>query len=252
MDLGLADRIVCVTGASTGIGRAAAIAFAAEGARVVAAARSIAGLQPLADAIRAAGGFEPVLVAGDLARADGAEALASQVIAEVGHVDVLVNNAGGSRPLERPDDAAAWAEAFVLNFDSARQLTQHLLPGMVERRWGRVVCVSGAVAAKAINAAIPAKAALESWARGMAAAHAADGVTFNCVAPGRINSVQILSRMYPTEAQRSDFIARNIPAGRFGEPSEAAALIVFLASRAASYINGVTIPVDGGMLRYTL
>ena len=72
----------------------------------------------------------------------------------------------------------------------------------------------------------------------------------NCVAPGRLNTVQILNRLHPTEESRQDFIARNIPAGRFGEPREAAALIAFLASDGASYITGTTIPVDGGALRF--
>ena len=72
----------------------------------------------------------------------------------------------------------------------------------------------------------------------------------NCVAPGRLNSKQILERLHPTEESRRDFIERNIPAGRFGEPKEAASLIAFLASSQASYVNGTTIPVDGGGLRY--
>jgi len=121
---------------------------------------------------------------------------------------------------------------------------------MAERGWGRIINVTGAIVAKTVNAAGPAKAALESWAKATAALYAASGVTVNCVAPGRLNTVQILDRLHPTEESRREFIARNIPAGRFGEPHEAAALIAFLASAGASYVNGTTIPVDGGALRF--
>lgn len=84
-----------------------------------------------------------------------------------------------------------------------------------------------------------------------AAAFAGRGVTGSCVAPGRIDSPQILDRLHPTEEARRAYNAQNIPAGRFGEPGEAAALIAFLASEAAGYITGTTIPVDGGALRLT-
>ena len=163
---------------------------------------------------------------------------------------MLVNNAGGSRPMPAPDDAAVWTESFQLNFIAARQLGERLIPAMAARGWGRVISVTGAIIGKTINAAGPAKAALESWSKATAATYAAQGVTVNCLAPGRVNSRQIMERLHPTEESRRDYIERNIPAGRFGEPEEAACLIAFLASAQASYINGVTIPVDGGGLRY--
>ncbi|PIK73386.1 hypothetical protein CS379_08730 [Methylobacterium frigidaeris] len=136
-----------------------------------------------------------------------------------------------------------------MNFLAARRLTEALAPAMLERGWGRIVNVSGAVVAKNFNAATPAKAALESWSKAAAATFASRGVTVNCVAPGRINSPQILDRLHPTEEARRAYIAQNIPAGRFGEPREAAALIAFLASEVAGYITGTTIPIDGGALR---
>jgi len=250
MDLQLKSRTCLVTGASTGIGRATALALAAEGARVIATARSLDALDTLPAAIQAAGGAIPVLLAADFAQDSGAERLAAAALAAVGQVDVLINNAGGSRPMLIPDDPAVWTEALQLNFVAARRLGECLIPAMADRGWGRVISVTGAILGKTINAASPAKAALESWSKATAATYAARGVTVNCVAPGRLNSRQILERLHPTEASRRDFIERNIPAGRFGEPEEAASLIAFLASRQASYINGTTIPVDGGALRY--
>ncbi|MDX3969197.1 MAG: SDR family oxidoreductase [Bradyrhizobium sp.] len=249
MDFRLSDKICLVTGASTGIGRATAIILAAEGARIVATARSMDRLTKLAELIREAGGHDPVVLTADFAQADATHRLAEAVLTQVERVDVLVNNAGGSRPLQRPDDDAAWDEAYLLNFLTARRLTDALAPAMIQRGWGRIVNVSGATVAKSLNAATPAKAALESWSKSIAAVYAAHGITVNCVAPGRINSPQILDRLHPTELERGEYIARNIPAGRFGEPQEAAALIAFLASEAASYITGAMIPVDGGALR---
>jgi 3-oxoacyl-[acyl-carrier protein] reductase len=103
-----------------------------------------------------------------------------------------------------------------------------------------------------MNAASPAKAALQSWSRSLAIELAPFGVTVNCIAPGRINSVQILERLHPTEESRRRYVEENIPAGRFGEPRDIANLVAFLASPCASYITGVTIPVDGGLLRLAL
>lgn len=249
MDLHLNGKVCLVTGASTGIGHATALSLAAEGARVIAAARSLESLSPLAAAMVAATGREPSLIAADLGRDEGADLLATQALALAGPIDVLVNAAGGSRPTEGEIDEATWTESFTLNFLSARRLTERLIPGMRARAWGRVINLTGAIVAKSRNAASPAKAALESWSKATAAALAQDGITVNCVAPGRIDSAQIRNRLHPTEASRQAFIAQNIPAGRFGRPEEAAALITFLASGPASYVTGATIPVDGGALR---
>jgi len=98
-----------------------------------------------------------------------------------------------------------------------------------------------------LNAAIAAKGALHLWSKGLSCEVAADGITVNCVAPGRIKSVQIMERMYPTEESRREFIARNIPAGEFGEPEDMAWMVAFLASPRDRYVTGAVIPVDGGM-----
>lgn len=175
MDFGLRGRTCLVTGASSGIGHATALVLAAEGARVVAAARSVAAMDALQAAIQAIGGIAAVTMAADLAAPGGADGLAAEALAQVGSIDVLINNAGGSRLMTEPDDPAVWDEAFQLNFVASRRLAECLIPIMVERGWGRVVSVTGAVAGKTINAATPAKAALESWSKGAAGQYAARG-----------------------------------------------------------------------------
>lgn len=249
MDLGLRNRRCLVTGAGSGIGRGIALALAAEGAHLALAARNEQRLYGVASEVVALGAPRPVVITADLATPDGVDLTAEAARHALGAVEVLINNAGGSRPLPAQADQAFWDESFALNFTAARRLTEALLPQMRQAKWGRVVNIAGALAAKAINAAAPAKAALASWSRSLASEVAADGVTVNCVAPGRIHSVQILTRLHPTEESRRAYIEQNIPAGRFGEPEELAALVAFLASAKAGYITGVLIPVDGGLHR---
>lgn len=249
MDLGLTGRRCLVTGASSGIGRATARALAAEGATVIATARSESGLGELQKEIDAAGGPAAKVIHADLTVPGEVRRLVEAAQA-VGPVDVLVCNAGGSRPMERFDDADAWEESFLLNFEAPRQLGELLVPAMAARGWGRMVCVSGAIIAKSFNAASPAKAALESWAKAAASTWAGQGVTVNCVAPGRLETPQIMNRLHRTPEARADFAARNIPAGRFGRAEDAADLIAFLCSDRAGYLTGTTIPIDGAMMRY--
>lgn len=248
MDLQLRGKNALVTGASVGIGRAIAKGLAAEGARVCITARRKPLLDELAKEIVDAGGIAPEIVVIDIMDADAGARLASEAQAKLGQVDILINNAGGSRPL--PIDAAEerWIEAMTLNFDRVRHLTHALLPQMIEHQWGRIVNITGKQEPERLNAAYSAKAALHAWAKGLSREVGRYGITINSIPPGRIISEQILTNN--PEDVRKEFAAKNIPAGRFGQPEELACLAVFLASPVACYISGTVIPVDGGLRRY--
>ena len=250
MDLQLGGKICLVTGASRGIGRGAAKVMATEGCRVAIAARRANLLDELADDIEREAGARPLIVAEDLTADGAAERVRAQVLAELGGLDILVNNAGSSRPVQWDASEEQWREGLTLNFDAVRRLTNAFIPTMRAQRWGRIINVTGANEPPGVNIASVAKAALHNWAKGLSRELARDGITVNCLPPGRINSEQILGRLHPTPESRRAFIEANIPIGYFGEPEDMAYLIAFLASPLARYITGEVIHVDGGMHRF--
>ena len=247
MELDLKSKTAVVSGASTGIGRAIAKALALEGVRVLAVARRWDLLEELAREVHGAAGAV-VPLAQDIMQEDAAKKLAAAAIAELGHVDILVNNAGGSRPLPLDAPNSDWDEAISLNFTRYRQVTHALLPQMIERRWGRIINITGKSEPEGLNAAFAAKAAVHAWAKGLSREIGRHGITVNCIPPGRIMSEQI-RRNYP-EDYREHFAEEEIPVGYWGEPEDLAALAVFLASPLARYVTGTVIPVDGGLRRY--
>ena len=250
MDLKLHDRTCLVTGASRGIGRGIAKVMAAEGCRVAVVARRAKLLEELADEIVAAGGTRPLVIAEDLTRAGAPEAIRDRVLAAFGGLDILVNNAGSSRPVPWNATEEQWHEGMRLNFELVRRVTNQFIPAMRAQRFGRIINITGANEPPGVNIASVAKAALHNWAKGLSRELAQDGITINCLPPGRIHSEQILDRLHPTEENRRAFIDANIPIGYFGEPEDMAYLVAFLASPLARYITGEIIHVDGGMHRF--
>jgi 3-oxoacyl-[acyl-carrier protein] reductase len=244
MDLMLAGRGALVTGASSGIGRGIALALAREGVRLVVTARREAALAELCEQIE----VEAVPVVADFLDPAAPEAIAAAARDALGDVEILVNNAGGSRPFGKDASEAQWEEALTLNFTRHRQLTGRLLGGMAARGWGRVINITGKSEPEGVNGAFAAKAALHSWAKGLSREVGRDGITVNCIPPGRIMSEQI-ERNYPPE-HRARHAAEAIPVGEYGRPEDIADLVCFLASPRARYITGAVIPVDGGLRRY--
>jgi 3-oxoacyl-[acyl-carrier protein] reductase len=249
MDLYLKGKTALVTGASMGIGRAIAKALSAEGVSTCIAARRRQLLEELAKEIMAEGFAAPAIIEIDMMDGDAPAKLAAAAIQLLGRVDILVNSAGGSKP-PLPIDAPEkeWEDSMILNFTRIRQLTHALLPGMIERKWGRIVNISGKSEPERMIAAHPAKAAIHAWSKGLSREVGKYGITVNCIPPGRIMSEQIRRKYSPEFREKQS--AEEIPVGRYGEPEELACLAVFLASPIARYITGTVMPVDGGLRRY--
>jgi len=180
---------------------------------------------------------------------DAPERIAAASLVALGHVDILINCAGGSRPMPVDAPEERWIEAMTLNFTRVRQVTHALLPGMIAQRWGRIVNITGKSEPEGLNAAFSAKAAVHTWSKGLSREIGQYGITINSIPPGRIMSEQI-RRNYSPE-YREEHAKKEIPVGRYGEPEELAVLAVFLASPLARYITGTVIPVDGGLRRYS-
>lgn len=248
MDLQLTGKTALVTGASMGIGRAIARGLAAEGVRVAVLARRAELLETLAAEIVAAGGVRPALIVQDIMAEDAAARVRDAALAALGKVEILVNNAGGSRPLPVDAPEERWTEALTLNFTRQRQLTHALLPQMIAGNWGRIINVTGKSEPEGLNAAFAAKAAVHAWAKGLSREVGQHGITVNSIPPGRIMSEQI-RRNYP-EDYRKHFAETEIPVRYWGEPEDLAVMAVFLASPLARYVTGTVIPVDGGLRRY--
>ena len=249
MELNFEGRTALVTGASQGIGRTTARMLAMAGVNVVAVARRIALVEEMAAEVQGSGRGKIIPLAADFYEKDAPERVASEALRVLGHVDILMNAAGQSRPVSFDASKEQWEEGMVLNFYRVRELTHAVVPGMRKQKWGRVVTFTGTSEPRMLNAAFTAKAAVHVWSKGLSREVAADGVTVNCLKPGRIHSEQIKKR-YPTPESELEYSRAEIPIGRFGEPEEIAAVAIFLASPLASYVTGTVIPVDGGSSRF--
>ena len=184
----------------------------------------------------------------DMMRTDAPENASAQAIATHGAIDILVNCMGASRAVDLKTSDEDWEASMTLNWTRHRQLTGYVLPGMQAQRWGRILNVTGPNEGTGLNSAAVAKVAVHAWSKGVSDIVAKDGVTVNCIGPGKIKSEQ-MTRLYSPD-RREEFSVSHIPVGRFGEPQELADLVTFLASPRAGYITGTVIPVDGGFRRY--
>lgn len=259
MDLGLNNKKALVVGASRGLGAAIARALAAEGATVVAAARSVDKIEAWiaelpADVRSRVSALK--LDTGDIAQIDAA---ADKLLTE-GGVDVLVNNTGGPPPGVAKDvKRDAWLTQFQSMAANLFHLTQRLLPRMQEKKWGRIITVASSGIEQPIpNLALSngIRSAVLGWSKTLANEVAQDGVTVNMVLPGRIQTERI-GQLDQANAERLnvsiDKIAQSamaqIPAGRYGTPEEFANVVAFLAGEPASYVTGTKIRIDGGATR---
>jgi len=254
MDLQLAGRTAVISGASAGIGRETAKALGREGVRVALVARREAELRALALEMVGENSPEPLVIVDDLGDDGSFGRIAATVTAELGGVDMVINNLGQARPFNLDTTEDEWDEAFRLNFATPRLLTKPFLPGMRERKWGRVIAMTATSEPTHVSGSLTSKAALLIWAKGLARMVAKDGVTVNCISPGYLMTDQIrnnfIPTFVPTEREQREWLDREIPMGRFGEPTDAANIIAFLCSPLAGYITGQRIYVDGGWNRH--
>lgn len=250
MDLGIKGRTALVSGASAGLGRAIARSLALEGVKVIGVARRTDPIEELANEVSGLNGGTIVPLECDLSIEGAALDLADRAAALAPDgIDILANVAGASQPTTMEPDTRIWHAAYQLGFLAHVQLTFSLLPGMRTRGWGRVITVTGSSEPQFLSASTSPKAGLHVWSKAVSRDVAADGVTVNCIQPGRILSEQIL-RKFPSEDKRQAYAQREIPMRRFGDPQEFANAAVFLSSDAASYITGIVLPVDGGLRHF--
>lgn len=259
MKLGLAGKTALVLGASKGLGAAIATALANEGVHVIGAARGVAAIQSLAAGVDGANGGHIEAHPLDLGVPGSVAALAEAMLAR-GGVDILINNSGGPAPGEaRSAPLEAWQSGFDAMILSIIDLTQRLLPPMVERNWGRIITLTSS----GVDAPIPRLAvsnglrlALVGWSKTLASEVAASGVTVNVIVQGRIHTDRV-DQLDEAAAKRGDTTVEairrasmaTIPMGRYGRPDELADVVTFLASERASYVSGARIRVDGGMIK---
>jgi 3-oxoacyl-[acyl-carrier protein] reductase len=256
VDLGLAGKTAIVAASSKGLGKACALALAAEGVRVTVCARTPAGLEAAATDIRQATGAEVLAVPADLATAAGIEDVVAATVQRFGGVDVLVANSGGPPRgvfAEFTDDD--WVAAFELVTLGFVRFVRAVTPLMRERSWGRIIGIQSSSVKQpvaGIDLSNGIRPGLAGLMKALVPGLARDGITVNLVLPGAFRTDRILASLAGLPAAevsaRLAAMGAAIPVGRLGEPAELGSLVAFLASAQAAYITGAAYQVDGGSI----
>ena len=256
MDLGIQGKVALVIASSRGLGQAMAVSLAKEGVKVAVTGRSPEGLQKSVELIEAAGGVALALN-WDLSDHTLIDSLVSKVEKELGPIDILINNTGGPPPTPAAgQDPALWLKCFNDMVLSLIAITDRVLPGMRQRKWGRIITstTSGAIAPiKNLAISNTLRAALLAWSKTLSAEVAAEGITVNIIMPGRV-ATDRLRQLDEARAKRESISydevvkasLRQIPMGRYGDPKEYGDAAAFLASQNASFITGTVMRIDGG------
>ena len=260
MDLGLKNKVALVAASSHGLGRAVAEELAAEGASLIICGRNTTDIEHAAAEIEERTGVEVLGLAADVSRPDDVSRLVDSGLTRFGHIDILITNAGGPptgtfETLTREE----WESATRLTFFSAIELARHVLPGMKERRWGRILNITSITVKQPVEGLMLSnslRAGLTGFARTLANEVATYGITVNNILPGytrteRVEELatQMAAKQGITAAEFKAKWEQEIPMRRLGEPREFAALATFLVSERASYITGTSFQVDGGWIK---
>ena len=249
MDLQIRGRVALVTGASSGLGRACALALAAEGVRLVVAARRLDELERVAAEARSAGAMDALALAVDLSEPTAIEVLIAKTEAAYGPVEILLVNGGGPKAgTYTTMRSADWDTAYNTTLKSALRLIEGVLPGMRKRGWGRIVALESTSVKQPIANLVLSntfRTAVVAALKSLATEVANDGITVNVIATGRVDTPRLRSLFNTDEAWKR--AAEEIPMRRIATPQEFAPLVAFLCSQLAGYITGTTIQVDGGM-----
>ena len=245
----LSGRTALVTGGSKGIGKAMARGFAEAGANIAISARHEDELKKAKAEIGDGTNVKVEYFVADMTKRDDVKKLAKDVLAKLGRVDVLVNNAGSNKPqslMETTEES--WDEIVELNLTSCNLLSHLLVSGMIERKWGRIIHVSS-IMALASNPARGVYSATKAALIGMARAHALElgpyGITVNCIAPGPVATDLPMNLL--TDEQKRSFSERTA-VKRWGQPIDMVGPALLLATDAGAFITGTYIVADGGLL----
>jgi|ERR1051326_1160352 3-oxoacyl-[acyl-carrier protein] reductase len=256
MDLGIRGKAALVTAASKGMGKATAMGLAAEGARLLICARTAADIKAAAEEIRAKTGAEVIEMTADVTRKEDVDRLIKRADEAFGGVDILVANAGGPPRgnLEEMTDEQ-WYGAFDTTVLFVVRLIRGVLPSMKRKKWGRILTIQSVSVKQPVpglllsNAVRPGTAGMAKTLSEELGAH---NITINVVCPGKIMTDRLLGGAKQMGLSREEFLKKagaDVPLQRVGTPDEFANVMVFLASERASYVTGVALQVDGGLIR---
>ena len=249
MDLYLKGKTAVITGASQGLGRAIALELAREGVKIFATARNEKLLTNLKNDVLAEGGIEPFIFVQEFLDEDAATRIGAAAFESLGHVDILINNAGASQPVDVAAPEEEWERGMTLGFNRQRQLAQQFLPHMIERKQGSILNITGTTEPTQVNVSAVSKAAIAVWSKGLSRQVGEYGITVNCLQPGLLDTAQI-RRLFPDDERRK-FAEREISLKDFGEAQDVANIATMLVSPRARYVTGTVAVVDGGMRHYS-